>query len=103
MLHAMRREPSEAIVERMSGRRTDPLTGEVYHIRYNPPPAAIADRVVQRPDDHEETVRHRLQVYEAMTAPLVEYYERNGVPVYRVDGDRPIDDVQAEIIRLLGR
>src|SRR5215207_1370002 len=45
--------PADAIVERMSGRRTDPATGEVYHLRYNPPPPAVADRVVQRPDDSE--------------------------------------------------
>ena len=95
--------PVEAIVERMSGRRTDPITGEVYHVRYNPPPAQIADRVVQRPDDREETVRHRLKVYEAMTAPLVEFYERSGVPVHRVNGDRPIDEVQAEVLSALGR
>jgi adenylate kinase len=95
--------PADAIVERMSGRRTDPATGEVYHVRYNPPPPAVADRVIQRPDDKEETVRHRLQVYEAMTAPLVQFYERAGVPVHRVDGDRDIDVVQTEILTALGR
>ena len=93
----------EAIVERMSGRRTDPITGQVYHIRHNPPPAEIADRLVHRPDDKEETVRHRLRVYESSTAPLVEFYERSGVPVHRVDGDRGIDVVQNELFSLLGR
>jgi adenylate kinase len=95
--------PADAIVERMSGRRTDPATGEVYHLRYNPPPPAVADRVIQRPDDKEATVRHRLEVYEAMTAPLVQFYERAGVPVHRVDGDRDIDVVQTEILTALGR
>ena len=95
--------PADAIVERMSGRRTDPATGEVYHVRYNPPPPALADRVVQRPDDSEETVRHRLEVYAAQTAPLVQFYERTGVPVYRVDGDRDIELVQTEILKELGR
>jgi adenylate kinase len=93
--------PTEAIVERMTGRRTDPETGKVYHVKHNPPPPEVADRVVQRPDDREETVRHRLEVHEASTAPLVSYYEAKGVPVYRVDGDRPIDEVQADLLARL--
>jgi adenylate kinase len=85
----------------MSGRRTDPETGIVYHLQHNPPPPEVAGRVVQRADDSEETVRHRLDVYEAMTAPLVEFYENVQVPVHHVDGDRPIDVVQAEILEAL--
>lgn len=95
--------PEEVIVRRMSGRRTDPETGVVYHVEHNPPPAEIAARVVQRPDDLEETVRRRLSVYRETTAPLVAFYEGAGVPVHRVDGNRPIDQVQAEIAELLGR
>ena len=91
------------IVRRMSGRRTDPETGVVYHVEHNPPPAEIADRVVQRDDDREETVRHRLEVYRENTAPLVEHYRRAGVPVHTVDGGRSIDQVQDEILSLLGR
>lgn len=93
--------PGEAIVERMSGRRTDPETGEVYHVVHNPPPAEVAARVVQRPDDREETIRHRLDVYEASTRPLIEHYEREGVPVHRIDGDRPIDVVREDLLRAL--
>lgn len=88
---------ADAIVNRMSGRRTDPETGEVYHVEHNPPPAEVAGRVVQRPDDREETIRHRLDVYESSTRPLVEYYESAGVPVHRVDGNRPIEEVQTEL------
>lgn len=95
--------PTEAIVERMSGRRTDPVTGEVYHLLHNPPPESVAARVVQRPDDLADTVRHRLSVYARQTAPLVEFYERAGVPVHRVGGDRPIEQVQAEILETLER
>jgi adenylate kinase len=91
----------DVIVERMSGRRTDPETGIVYHLQHNPPPPEVAGRVVQRADDSEETVRHRLGVYEAMTAPLVEFYENVQVAVHHVDGDRPIDVVQAEILEAL--
>lgn len=95
--------PDDVIVERMAGRRTDPETGEVYHMRYNPPPAEIADRVVQRLDDQEETVRHRLAVYAAQTEPLIAFYENSGVPVHRVDGTQPIEAVQTDLLRTLGR
>ena len=94
---------AESIVSRMSGRRTDPVTGSVYHVEHNPPPAEIVDRCVQRPDDREETVRHRLEVYESSTAPLVEYYRRSGVPVHAIHGDRDIEQVQRDILGVLGR
>jgi adenylate kinase len=58
---------------------------------------------VLRPDDREETVRHRLAVYEESTRPLIDFYERAGVPVHRVDGDRPIEAVQDEILQRIGR
>lgn len=93
----------EAIVRRMSGRRTDPETGAVYHVEFNPPPADVAGRVVQRPDDREETVRERLEVYRRSTAPLVAFYRDRGLPVHDLDGDRAIDQVQAEILQRLGR
>jgi adenylate kinase len=91
------------IVRRMSGRRTDPETGVVYHQEHNPPPAEIAPRCIQRPDDVEETVRHRLEVYRENTAPLVDHYRQAGVPVHTVDGGGAIDAVQSEILGLLGR
>lgn len=93
----------DSIVRRMSGRRTDPETGVVYHVEHNPPPADVAGRVVQREDDREETVRHRLEVYRESTAPLVDHYRRAGVPVHTVNGEGSIDAVQAEILGLLGR
>jgi adenylate kinase len=93
----------DAIVRRMSGRRTDPETGTVYHVEHNPPPADVAGRVAQRPDDREETVRHRLDVYRESTAPLVEHYRSAGVPVHTVDGARPIDQVQSEILEVVTR
>jgi adenylate kinase len=93
----------DAIVERMSGRRTDPETGTVYHVVHNPAPAGIAARCVQRDDDREHTVRERLEVYRRSTAPLVAHYQQAGVPVHTLDGDRPIDQVQAELLERLGR
>jgi len=91
----------DAIVRRMGGRRTDPETGLVYHVEHNPPPAEIAARCVIRPDDVEETVRNRLDVYRKSTAPLVEHYRAAGVPVHTLDGDRPIETVQADIAERL--
>ena len=93
----------DAIVRRMGGRRTDPETGQVYHVEHNPPPAAVAARCVIRPDDVEDTVRNRLEVYRRSTAPLVEHYRAAGVPVHTVDGDRAIDVVQGELLSLVGR
>lgn len=93
----------DAIVERMSGRRTDPETGTVYHVVHNPAPAEIAGRCVQRADDVEATVRERLEVYRRSTAPLVEHYRQAGVPVHTLDGGRPIGEVQADLRAALGR
>lgn len=93
----------DAIVRRMSGRRTDPETGAVYHVEHNPPPAEVAPRCVIRPDDVEETVRNRLQVYRTNTAPLVEHYRAAGVPVHTLDGARPIEAVQADLVERLPR
>jgi adenylate kinase len=71
--------PFDAIVERMSGRRSHPASGRVYHTKFNPPKVADIDDItgeplVQRVDDCEETVRNRLAVYHAQTEPLVTYY-----------------------------
>jgi adenylate kinase len=71
--------PFDAIVERMSGRRSHPASGRTYHVKFNPPMVAGLDDVtseplVQREDDKEETVKKRLEVYSAQTRPLVQYY-----------------------------
>ena len=73
--------PDAAIVERMSGRRVHLASGRTYHIKFNPPRQTGKDDVtgeplIQREDDHEETVRHRLAVYHAQTEPLITYYTR---------------------------
>jgi adenylate kinase len=71
--------PDEAIVERMSGRRSHAASGRTYHIKFNPPKVAGKDDItgedlVQRPDDAAETVMKRLEVYHSQTKPLVDYY-----------------------------
>lgn len=86
--------PFDAIIERMSGRRTHPASGRTYHVKFNPPKTADVDDIsgeplVQREDDKEETVRKRLQVYDSQTRPLVDYYsqwaqsEPSKAPKYR--------------------
>lgn len=71
--------PEDAIIERISGRRVHPASGRSYHVTFNPPKTADLDDVtgeplVQRDDDREDTVRHRLEVYREQTRPLVDYY-----------------------------
>jgi adenylate kinase len=71
--------PDAEIIERMSGRRVHIASGRTYHITFNPPKVAGQDDetgepLIQRDDDREETVKKRLEVYHAQTAPLVTYY-----------------------------
>jgi adenylate kinase len=80
--------PFDEIILRMSGRRSHAASGRTYHIKFNPPKVEGVDDVtgeplIQREDDKEETVRKRLDVYEAQTKPLIEYYNNwanNGDP-----------------------
>ena len=90
-----------AILERITGRRSDPETGRTYHVRFDPPPAEIAARLVQRPDDSETVLRHRLAEYREKTAPIVPYYERRGL-LRRVDGDGDVADVRRRVMEALG-
>jgi adenylate kinase len=92
--------PDELIVERITGRRSDPETGAIYHLTFNPPPAEAADRLVQRADDTEEACTARLAKYHAETAPIVPFYEAKGL-LRRVDGVGAPDEVTARIDRAL--
>jgi adenylate kinase len=99
--------PIERLVERMSGRRVCREQGHVYHLEHNPSKErGICDIdgsvLYQRDDDKMETVRHRLEVYEERTAPLVDYYRERGVLVI-VNGDQPIQAVTKEILSSLER
>ena len=97
----------EVIVERMSGRRTcsSPKCGRSYHVLYIKPRAdgecdACGAALVTRKDDEPETVRRRLDTYNKQTAPLIEYYERQGLLV-RVDGSGSPDQVRARLFEQL--
>jgi adenylate kinase len=98
--------PEDVLVKRISGRRACPDCGAVYNV-YNEPPreSGTCDRcgaeLVQRADDQEETVLHRLQVYHRQTRPVIDHYREKGTPVQVMDGDRPVDDVQAAVHQAL--
>jgi adenylate kinase len=93
--------PDEALVRRLAGRRVCTKSGHVYHVEFDPPKReGICDqdgsRLVQRDDDHEETIRRRLEVYARQTAPLIEYYDQAGL-LRRFDGTRPPEEVHDHI------
>jgi adenylate kinase len=103
--------PFDAIVERMSGRRSHPASGRTYHVKFNPPKVeglddVTGDPLIQREDDKEETVKKRLDVYSAQTRPLVAYYskwaeqEPQSAPKYRAISG--MGDVDAITTRMMG-
>jgi len=87
----------EELVHRLTGRRMDPETGDIYHVEYNPPEdPEVEERLVQRDDDTEETVRERLSVFHENTEPVIEYYDEQG-DLERVDGEQAPDEVWADV------
>lgn len=104
--------PDSELVQRLSGRRSHPGSGRVYHTLYNPPKIADKDDetgepLVQRRDDHEDTVKKRLVVYHEQTQPLVKYYSQatgKEAPAYiKIDGTGTVDDVRDQIFTALGK
>jgi len=74
----------EEVIKRISGRRVCKSTGKTYHVIFNPPKVEGIDdetgeKLIQRDDDKEEAVAKRLEVYEASTAPLIDYYREKGL------------------------
>jgi len=92
--------PRELLVERATLRRTDKRTGQIYHLKYNPPPPEA--ELVHRADDQEETVNRRLDEYEAMTAALLPHYEKQGI-LGRIDGVGDVSEVAGRIQAVLGK
>ena len=105
--------PFEAIIERMSGRRSHTASGRIYHVKYNPPKLEGKDDVtgealVQRDDDKEDTVRKRLEVYSAQTRPLVAYYsdwakaQPEMAPAYRaISGMGSVEEITQRALKAL--
>jgi adenylate kinase len=93
--------PDDILVERLSGRWMSP-SGRVYHEKYNPPVVKWIDdidgsQLYQREDDRPDTVRHRIEVYNEQTAPLITYYQNKGL-LAEIDGTQPIEDVFQSIM-----
>lgn len=105
--------PFDAIIERMSGRRSHPASGRTYHVTFNPPKVAGQDDItgeplIQREDDREETVKKRLDVYSAQTRPLVDYYSQwakeapDVAPQYRaISGTGTVEQITARALEAL--
>ena len=105
--------PDDEIVARMSGRRVHPASGRSYHVKFNPPKVAGKDDLtgeplIQRDDDREETVKKRLEVYRALTRPLVDYYGRwaasgeAAAPRYRkISGLGAVEEIKRRVFAAL--
>ena len=104
----------EEIIKRMSGRRVHVGSGRTYHVVFNPPKVAGKDDLtgedlIQRDDDHEDTVKKRLDIYHAQTEPLVKYYSEwasrgePGAPRYvKVAGVGKVEGIRDSIFTALG-
>lgn len=99
--------PMDEVVKRLSGRRVHPASGRTYHIYSQPPKRDETDDVtgeplVQRPDDKEETVRKRLQVYQTQTAPLRDFYRNFKATKYHlIDGTGNMKDITHQVFSIL--
>lgn len=104
--------PDEVIIERMTGRLMHPASGRVYHLQHRPPKTPgiddiTGDALVVREDDSEETVRKRLIIYHQQTEPVLNYYQEkahqnSSQPHFiKIDGTKPVEEVQEEILAAL--
>ncbi len=103
----------EEIVGRMSGRRVHPASGRTYHVIFNPPKVegvddVTGDALIQREDDHEDTVRKRLGVYHDQTAPLVKFYGQWSVDapesapdLVKIEGVGSVNDIKTRVFDAL--
>jgi len=88
----------DLLMERAVLRRTDKRTGQIYHLKYKPPPPDA--ELEHRADDKEEVVRDRIDTYERMTAELLPHYEKRGL-LRRVDGVGAVDEVTKRVLSAL--
>ena len=92
------------IIRRLSGRRICGQCGKNYHLtNFRSKVAGICDvcggKLVQRPDDKEETIENRLRVYESQTEPLIDYYKKKNI-LHEVSGDLEVGDLNVELMEL---
>ncbi|MEK6900428.1 MAG: nucleoside monophosphate kinase [Nanoarchaeota archaeon] len=67
------------VIERLSGRRLDPITGKTYHLKYLPPPKGIEKRLTRRKDDQPSVIKERFKEYHKETEPVIEYYKKKKI------------------------
>jgi adenylate kinase len=94
-----------ALLQRLTGRRSCPSCGRIYNVHYQPPSVDnICDidgtMLELRPDDREEVIAERLKAYDRQTLPLVNFYQGSG-RLHVVNGDQPVEQVTAEILRAI--
>ncbi|MFO1469036.1 MAG: adenylate kinase [Steroidobacteraceae bacterium] len=99
---------STVLFKRLTGRRICETCGRVFNVHSSPPGTPPhCDRcddkpkLIQRPDDREEVIGKRLEVYEAQTKPLVEHYRANGL-LRIINADAPLEKVFADLIAAIG-
>lgn len=91
----------EELIRRLTGRRVDPETGDIFHTEFDmPEDEAVRERLVQRDDDTEDVVTERLRVYEENTEPVIEFYRDKGSLV-EIDGEASPDVVFDRLCELL--
>ncbi|HEV2771881.1 MAG TPA: adenylate kinase [Thermoleophilaceae bacterium] len=91
----------DEVIRRLSGRRMCVQNGHLYHVEFDPPKReGVCDqdgsKLIQRDDDHPDTVKHRLEVYREQTSPLAQLYEERGL-LRRFDGSRSTSEVHDHI------
>jgi adenylate kinase len=92
--------PDALLEERAVNRRSDPETGKIYHLKYNPPPPDIVGRLVHRKDDTKEAVDKRVSKYHSETKPIIPFYDEKGI-LRRVDGVGDPDTITERIKAVL--
>ena len=96
-----------SLIRRLTGRRVCVGCKGTFHVELQALPSGdvcptCGDHLVQRPDDREEVIRHRVFVYREETQPVLEYYGRQDL-IYPIDGDRTIDEIRADLLNVLHR
>jgi adenylate kinase len=92
----------DLLMERAVLRRTDKHTGQIYHLKYNPPPPNLTEADLEhRADDREDVVVKRLDTYEGMTSELLPFYEKRGI-LKRINGVGAVDEVKARVFEAIG-
>jgi adenylate kinase len=98
--------PKEDLMKRLTGRRTCKGCGQMYNVYFGPPAKeGVCDKcsgeLFQRDDDKEETINKRLEVYDAQTAPLIDYYGKKGI-LKSIEGTGSIEDIFDKMCAAIG-